>query len=66
MHKYGIVIKRKRTAQKKTQAEYASLLGMKQANYARLEKGELDIKLSQIEKICDKLEISADELLGRK
>lgn len=61
---YGIRLKQTRLNAKKTQAEYAQLLGMEQPNYQRLEQGKLDIKISMLINICTKLNISADWLLG--
>lgn len=61
---YGFRLKQTRLSQKKTQAEYASILGMEQPNYQRLEQGKLDIKISMLINICTKLNLSADYLLG--
>lgn len=61
---YGNRLKQTRLNAKKTQAEYALILGMEQPNYQRLERGTLDIKISMLINICSKLNISADWLLG--
>lgn len=63
MFSYGIKLKQYRQKNKLTQTETANLIGMTQSNYSRLEKGELDIKLSQLLNICSNLNISADWLL---
>lgn len=64
MHIYGKKLKEYREKNKLTQNDMAKILLMKQSNYSRLEKGEQDIKLSMILTICEKLNISADQLLG--
>ena len=63
MHKYAEVLKQRRKEAGLTQAEFAAKLEMRRDNYARLEKGELDIKLSLIEKICTKLDIHPAEII---
>lgn len=64
MFVYGAKIKQLRLNAKKTQAEFAFLLGMEQPNYQRLERGILDIRISMLSNICNTLGISADWLLG--
>lgn len=64
MFTYGIRLKQTRLNAKKTQTEFAQLLGMEQPNYQRLEQGKLDIKISMLLNICTKLNLSADWLLG--
>lgn len=66
MYTYGIRLKQTRLQRKKTQVEFAQLLGMEQPNYQRLEQGKLDIKISMLINICEKLDISSDWLLGLK
>lgn len=64
MFTYGIRLKQTRLNAKKTQTEFAQLLGMEQPNYQRLEQGKLDIKISMLLNICTRLSLSADWLLG--
>ena len=64
MFLYGAKLKEIRLNAKKTQAEFALLLGMEQPNYQRLERGVLDIRISMLSNICKTLDISADWLLG--
>lgn len=63
MFSYGKKLKQYRQNNKLTQEETAKILGMTQSNYSRLEKGELDIKISQLLNACNKLNVSADWLL---
>lgn len=64
MFSYGKKLKQYRQSNKLTQEDTAKILGMTQSNYSRLEKGELDIKISQLLNACNKLNVSADWLLG--
>lgn len=64
MHIYGKRLKEYRERNKLTQNDMSRLLELKQGNYSRLEKGTQDIKLSMILNLCEKLNLSADWLLG--
>ena len=64
MYKYGNKLKEYREKNGLTQVGIADKLGMPQSNYSRLEKGELDIKISMLLNICQTLNVSADWLLG--
>ncbi len=53
-----------RDSQNITQKEMASFLGIKQQQYARYEKGINVMPITHLPKICKKLNISADYILG--
>lgn len=53
-----------RDSQNITQKEMAKFLGIKQQQYARYEKGINVMPVTYLPKICEKLNISADYILG--
>lgn len=48
-----------------TQAEIASLMGVKQPVYQRFEKGTFECNYSQLVKLADIYDVTIDYLLGR-
>lgn len=63
MYSYGAKLRQYRQRNNLTQKEIAGQIGLTQSNYSRLEKGELDIKLSMILTICKKLHLTANDLI---
>ena len=53
-----------RDIQNITQKEMAEYLGIKQQQYARYEKGINVMPVTYLPKICQKLNVSADYILG--
>lgn len=48
------------------QTDMAKLLGTNQNQYSRYERGERELKESQITNICEKFNITSDWLLGKE
>jgi len=63
MTKLYLLLKEIRQSKLTSQAEMAYQLGISQAYYSKLERGEVDIKVSLIYKIAELFEINASELL---
>lgn len=57
-----LVIARER--QNMTQKELSKILGIKQQQYARYEKGINIMPITYLDKICVSLDISADYIIG--
>mgnify|MGYP001338040263 CR=1 FL=1 len=55
-------LKRLRASQ--TQVEFAKKLGISKSSLNRLEIGEQNISIKTIERICDRLKIPVEKLLG--
>ena len=64
MQYYGERLKKARKASGYTQTELATILGITQKSYQRMETGAHDLKMTTIYKICKALNISADWLIG--
>lgn len=64
MQHYGTRLKNARRAKGLTQIQLAKMLGISQTSYQRMETGEHDMKMSNILKICETLDVSADWLIG--
>ena len=64
MQNYGLRLKTARKNARLTQTEVASLLGISQKSYQRMESGVHDLKMSTIYQLCKTLRISSDWLLG--
>ena len=47
-----------------TQSQLAEILGCTRRQYIRYEKGEQEMSVTRLRMLCDKLDISADYLLG--
>lgn len=47
-----------------TQKDFSAMLGIKQQQYARYEKGINIMQITYLEKICKILNISADYIIG--
>lgn len=47
-----------------TQSQLAEILGCTRRQYIRYEKGEQEMSVARLQMLCDKLDISADYLLG--
>ncbi len=47
-----------------TQSQLAEILGCTRRQYIRYEKGEQEMSVARLRMLCDKLDISADYLLG--
>ena len=54
-----------REKKRKTQAEIGAMLGMKQPQYFRYEKGYRDIPTDVLIALADYYEVSVDYILGR-
>lgn len=52
-----------RTEKKISQQEIADFLGISQGTYNRIENGSIELKISDLKKIAEKLEIPASQLL---
>jgi transcriptional regulator with XRE-family HTH domain len=52
-----------RTEKKISQQDVADFLGVTQSTYNRIENGSIELKVSDLKKIAEKLEISASQLL---
>lgn len=63
---YNEVLKKERERKDITQKEFAKMLGLKQQQYARYEKGINLMPITLIKPICLILNISSDYLLGIK
>lgn len=61
---YNEKIAFERDSQNITQKEMASFLGIKQQQYSRYEKGINVMPVTYLPKICKKLNVSADYILG--
>lgn len=64
MQNYGERLKTARKNKGMTQTELATILGVTQGSYQRMETGKHDMKMSTIYQLCTALEISSDWLLG--
>lgn len=53
-----------RDCQSLTQKEIAEYMGIKQQQYARYEKGINVMPVTQLAKLCEKFNVSADYILG--
>jgi transcriptional regulator with XRE-family HTH domain len=58
-------LKTLRKMHKLNQTDMAKLLGTNQNQYSRYERGERELKESQITDICEKFNITSDWLLGK-
>ena len=61
---YNEKIELVRNSKNITQKEIAEYLGIKQQQYARYEKGVNIMPVTYLPKICEYLNISADDVLG--
>jgi transcriptional regulator with XRE-family HTH domain len=52
-----------RTEKKISQQEIADFLGISQGTYNRIENGSIELKISDLKKIAEKLEVHASQLL---
>lgn len=59
-------LKTLRKMHKLNQTDMAKLLGTNQNQYSRYERGERELKESQITDICEKFNITSDWLLGKE
>lgn len=62
----GLRLKESRKQAGYTQAEVAKLMFMTQQQYSRFENGIFELNYSQIVKLCQLFDISADYLFGMK
>jgi transcriptional regulator with XRE-family HTH domain len=60
----GDNIKKFRELKNTTREQLASKLNMSLSNYSKIERGEIDLTLSRIEKISELLEIDISQLLN--
>lgn len=61
---FGVRLRVSRENKRLTQQEMGDLLGITAVGYSKYEKETSDPSLSNLKKICEKLEVSADWLLG--
>lgn len=65
MENRKLKLKELRETRKMTQSEIASLLGMAQQTYQKIESGKAEnIRISTLKHICKTLNVSSDWLLG--
>lgn len=60
----GTKIRQARRTQNLTQEDIAKMIPMNQSNYSKIEREHQEPNLLQLFKICQVLNVSADELLG--
>lgn len=66
MEKYSVIIRDLRMDHKLSQYDLAKLINISQSSIARYELGQTESKASDIIKLCNFFDVSADFLLGLK
>lgn len=66
MEKYSVIIRDLRMDHKLSQYDLAKLINISQSSIARYELGQTEPKASDIIKLCNFFDVSADFLLGLK
>ena len=66
MEKYSVIIRDVRMDHKLSQYDLAKLINISQSSIARYELGQTEPKASDIIKLCNFFDVSADFLLGLK
>ena len=61
---YNEVLKKERERKDITQTEFAKMLGLKQQQYARYEKGINVMPITYLKEICLYLNVSADTIVN--
>ncbi len=65
MEKFIVRLLEQRKANGLTQQQVAKYLGITQPSYIRYERGEAEPTLTNVVKLCELFDVSADYLLGR-
>ena len=65
MKRYNEIIRELREDHDLTQAQVAAVLGTTQQVYSRYEKGENEMPIRHLIRLCDYYQVSADYILGR-